>query len=222
VRRRARPDARRSAGIAVAGGVRRSALALLTATVLVVAASAALAAGSDRHPAPQQGPLPVPGKPSIPAGEAVYAAHCARCHDQVGRFAGRDWRAGRTPAWVTRVSLGMTAGHPAALSELEPAWEVTGYLWTLPDDGSDIRKGEGLALEANDALRSDAVGLVLFHWNELQNLKNGGWVLNHTEADVDGLMRHLAGSKYTALSAKDRQDLIDYTFASFFEWPSAW
>ncbi|HKI58969.1 MAG TPA: hypothetical protein VKA00_07135 [Trueperaceae bacterium] len=216
---------RRRAGsrAVAAGGLSAWALAPLVATAVAVVglvAASAVAAGGPAKAASD--PLPVAGKPSIPAGEAVFGSRCAGCHGDGSRFTGTAWRKDVTPARVARIALGQAADHPASVTALKTAWQVTGYLWTLPDSGGDIRRGESLALQANDALRSDALGVVLFHWDALQNLKSGAWVLNHGEADVDRLMREVAGSKYTSLSSADRQDLIDYTFASFFEWPSGW
>ncbi|HKI56414.1 MAG TPA: hypothetical protein VKB31_04620 [Trueperaceae bacterium] len=197
------------------------AAASVTIGAALVASTTWAAAAGGGPPAHEQ-PLSVPGKPSIPAGAGVYRTSCQQCHPDRSRFATPAWRKGVAPAQIARTVLGRRAGHPAAVASLQAAWQVSGYLWTLPDDAADIRRGEQLALQADQALRSDALGLALFHWNDLQDLKSGEWVLNHTEGDVDQLMRTLAGSKYTSLSAGDRQDLVDYTFASFFVWPADW
>lgn len=167
-------------------------------------------------------PLAIPREPSIPAGESLYGSECAGCHADRGTFAGRSWRASLTPAEVARMLLGKAQGHPAAVAELGRAWDAAAFVWTLPDDGTGIRRGESLAFEASDALRSDVLSVALLHWNDLQNLKSASWVLNHTADDVDTLMRRLAGARYTNLPARDRQDLIDYVFASFFAWPGSW
>lgn len=196
------------------------AAAALVAALLAWPGARVAAAGG---PAPAaEAPLPVPGKPSIPNGEAVFGSSCAACHTDRSRFETPAWRAGTTPAQIVRIVLGRAAGHPEAVAATLAAWEVTGYLWTLPDSGRDIRRGESLALQADAALRSDALTTLLLHWNAIQNLKSAFWVLNHGESDVDRLMRQVAGSKYTGLPLSDRQDLIDYTFASFFVWPSSW
>ena len=195
------------------------ALALPFATFCALAWAAAPATAAGRQTSQ---PLAVPVRPSIPAGERVYAADCVRCHAQRSRFADRAWRASLTPADVTRRVLGEAAGHPAALHDLAIAWDATAYVWTLPDDGARIRRGESLAFQAEKALRSDALSVVLLHWNQLQDVKDASWVLNHTPSDVDALMRQLAGSRYTALPAADRRDLVDYVFASFFTWPASW
>lgn len=206
---------------AIGAGLLALLLGATTAAGALAAVSAAQAA-TGRQATASDAPLPVPGKPSIPAGQALYASACVRCHGPEQRFAGRAWRKGMAPARVARTVLGIRAGHPEAVGSLTAAWEVTGYVWTLPFSGSEVRRGESLALEADRALRADALRLVLFHWNELQELRSGPWVLNHTEADVDRLMYDLAGARYASLSAADRQALIDYTVASFFEWPPRW
>lgn len=209
------------------GGIGVWPLSLLVCVAVAFGATLVLAPPGDASaagpptPAPQA-TLPVPGKPSIPQGEAVFGSRCAGCHHDRSRFAAPAWRDGITPARVARVALGEAAGHPAVVSALEVAWQVTGYLWTLPTDGTDIRRGESLALQADDLLRADALGTLLFHWGAVQNLKSATWVLNHRETDVDRLMRELAGPRYTALPPEDQQDLIDYTFASFFVWPPSW
>ncbi len=203
-------------GNLLAGGL---ALTLPVAVFWALAWAAGPTAGVTR-PAPP--PLAVPAKPSIPAGAQLYTARCARCHSDPNRFAERSWRASQTPAEVARMLLGRAAAHPAALHDLATAWDVTAYVWTLPDDGDRIRRGESLALQAEKALRSDALSVLLLHWQELQDLKSASWVLNHTAGDVDTLMRGLAGSRYTGLPVTDRHDLVDYVFASFYRWPPSW
>jgi mono/diheme cytochrome c family protein len=206
--------ARRRAGL-LASAV---ALALPVAVFWAVAIAAAPGAGAAQEPPA----LAVPRKPSIPAGERLYGEACAACHRDRAPFADREWRTGRSPAEVTRMLQGRAEGHPAALPDLARAWDATAYVWTLPDDGASIRRGESLALEAEKALRADVLRVALLHWNDLQDLKSASWVLNHTADDVDTLMRRLAGARYTGLQAADRRALIDYVFASFFTWPSHW
>ncbi len=193
------------------------ALALPVAVLWAVAMAAAPGAAAQQPP-----PLTVPRKPGITAGERLYPEACAACHRDPAVFADRSWRAGRTPAGVTRMLQGKAGGHPAALPDLARAWDATAYVWTLPDDGAGIRRGESLALDAEKALRADVLSVALLHWNDLQDLKSASWVLNHTADDVDTLMRRLAGARYTELQEGDRRALIDYVFASFFTWPSNW
>lgn len=199
--------------------VRGSLPALVLAVLIAVAAAWSSAAG---RPQPPAAPLPVPGKPSIPAGGTLYATDCARCHADTSRFRQASWRANWTPADVARTVLGRLDGHPDAVTDLSAAWAVTGYVWTLPDDSARIRLGERLAFEADATLRSRSLSVLLFHWSELQDLKSGDWVLNHDEAAVDRLMRSLGGSSYTSLSTSDRRALIAYVFASYFVWPANW
>ncbi|MEJ2289790.1 MAG: hypothetical protein P8Y02_14345 [Deinococcales bacterium] len=205
---------------------RRGTRLLLTVVALTLPAgvfcAVGWAAGGADAARPPRQPLAVPGKPSIPAGDRLFGEDCAHCHSDRSRFSERSWRTSRTPAEVTRMLLGEAAGHPAAVPDLASAWDATAYVWTLPDDGARIRRGESLALQAEKALRSDALSVLLLHWNDLQDLKSAAWVLNHTPGEVDALMRQLAGSRYTELSAADRRDLIDYVFASFFTWPVRW
>jgi mono/diheme cytochrome c family protein len=209
-----RATRRRCAGLLAAA----AAVVLPTAIFWAVAIAAAPGTGA----APEPPPLAVPRKPGIPAGERLYSEACAGCHSDRAIFASRSWRSGRTPAEVTRMLQGAAEGHPAALPDLAQAWDATAYVWTLPDDGPTIRRGEQLALEAERVLRAEVLTVALLHWNDLQDLKNAAWVLNHTEDDVDTLMRRLAGGRYADLQAEDRRALIDYVFASFFTWPSSW
>ncbi len=208
-------------GGATAGGRtgrRVAAAALLVVTFLCALALAATAGAATTDVAP----LAVPRKPSITAGERLYPDACAGCHGDPATFGDRAWRAGRSPADVTRMLQGGAEGHPAVVADLGSAWDATAYTWTLPDDGATIRRGERLALDAEKALRGDVLSVALLHWNDLQDLKSASWVLNHTADDVDSAMRRLAGARYSGLEPADRRALIDYVFASFFTWPRGW
>jgi len=199
-------------------------LAAAVAVALPVAVfwAVAFAAAPGSAPGQEPPPLAVPRKPDIVAGERLYGEACTACHSDRSAFADRSWRKGKTPAGVTRMLQGAAGGHPAALPDLAGAWDATAYVWTLPDDGPTIRKGERLALDAEKALRADVLSVALLHWNDLQDLKSATWVLNHTADDVDTSMRRLAGARYTGLQQGDRQALVDYVFASFFTWPPDW
>ncbi len=209
-------------GVRAVARPRARLLAATAALALPVAVFWAVAMAAAPGAAKQPPPLTVPRKPSIAAGERLYPETCAACHRDRTVFADRSWRVGKTPAEVTRMLQGAARGHPAALPDLARAWDATAYVWTLPDDGASIRRGESLALEADKALRADVLSVALLHWNDLQDLKSASWVLNHTADEVETLMRRLAGSRYTDLQPEDRRALIDYVFASFFTWPSNW
>lgn len=197
---------------------RRSRLPAALLLVVLVAVSAAVAwAGSS-----QSGTLEVPREPSIPAGRAVFEASCSSCHGAPGRFGAGGWRRGLSPADVTRIALGEERDHPAAITDLGDAWDATAYVWTLATNGPQIRHGETLAYQASDALRQDAVGVALFHWHQVERLKDRTWVLNHDAEAVDGLMTDLAGSRFTGLSEGERNALTEYIFASYFTWPPSW
>ena len=200
-----------------AGRLARATHRVALATAL--AAVGALAAAAD-------GPLPVPGKPSIPAGAEVFAAACAACHGDDEALDGPGWRRDLAPADVARLALGQAAAglddHVAAVDDAGAAWAATAYLWTRSMTGRDVRRGEKLALEAEDQMKRDALGTALFHWRQIQDLRDGRWVLNHTQADVGNAMGGVAGKRYTSLSEADRRALIDYIFASYFTWPDAW
>jgi mono/diheme cytochrome c family protein len=204
----------------------RRALVLAVAAAIALPVPALWAAAVAA--APQTGgvpaPVPITGsrKPSIPAGEKLYVEACASCHADRARFAEATWRSTLSPGLVTSLLLGRTAGHPAALSDPARAWDAAAYVWTLPDSGQSIRRGESLAFDAEKMLRADALSVALLHWGDLQNLKSASWVLAHDVADVDALMYRLAGARYGNLTADDRRALIDYTFASFFSWPADW
>lgn len=202
------------------GGVVAAATAVALPLVVFWAVAIAAAPGTTGPQAPP--PLAVPHKPDIAAGESLYPKACAQCHANRATFADRSWRSGRTPAEVTRMLQRGAEGHPIVVPDLARAWDATAYVWTLPDDGASIRRGEGLALEAEKALRADVLSVALLHWNDVQDLKSASWVLNHTADDVDTLMLRLAGGRYRGLGAGDRRALIDYVFASFFTWPSNW
>jgi len=172
--------------------------------------------------AAERAPLAVPRKPDVTAGERLYRDACTGCHGDPAAFGDRSWREGRSPADVTRMLQGGAGGHPAVLPDLGRAWDATAYVWTLPDDGATIRRGERLALDAEMVLRAEVLSVALLHWNDLQDLKRASWVLNHTAGDVDASMRRIAGDRYTGLAPDDRRALVDYVFASFFTWPSGW
>ncbi len=211
-----------------AGGrvARRRALALAVAAAIALPASAlwaaAVAAAPEAGSVRATAPLAGSRKPSIPAGERIYAEACASCHADRARFAEPTWRSTMSPGLVTSLLLGRTAGHPAALSDPARAWDAAAYVWTLPDDGERIRRGESMAFDAEKMLRADALSIALLHWGDLQDLKSASWVLAHNVADIDALMYRLAGARYGNLAADDRRALIDYTFASFFTWPADW
>lgn len=160
--------------------------------------------------------------PDIVAGEAVYASACASCHPARARFSEPSWRLDYAPAQIAGVSMGRLLRHPAAEPDLARAWDVTAYVWTLPDNAASIKNGERLALEAEQRLQAHAVSVALLHWNDVENLRSSSWVLTHTPDDVKQVMSGLAGSAYTGLSPADKRDLIEYTFASYFVWPPNW
>lgn len=194
----------------------------LMSCVLVLAAQPS-SRGASQEPIP----LRVPGKPSIPRGKEGFAANCASCHASGRDFARLGWRADLTPADVVRVAMGTAktpsgAVHPAAVGSLAGAWDVAGYVWSLATDGTEVRHGEKLALEAGDALEQNALNLALFHLNELKQLKSGTWVLNHTQGEVVELMGRLAGERFRSLSDEDRRALSAYITLSYFVWPEDW
>lgn len=195
--------------------------AALTLLLIVAAAPAAAQRAGSEDPAP----LAVPGKPSIPKGEERFAADCASCHDAQQDFGAKAWRAELRPADVARIVLGEAAepaDHPAVVTELSAAWELTGYVWSLGTDGPEVRRGEALALEAGDELEGNAVNLALFHLKQVHDLRSGRWVLNHTQGEVMDLMGDLAGERFAALDASDRQALAEYITLSYFVWPADW
>ncbi len=166
--------------------------------------------------------LSVPGEPSITAGRDVFERACAACHGAPGRFGARGWRRDVAPADVTRMALGRAGDHPEALTDLGDAWDATAYVWTLSMSGPEVRRGEELAFQASKAMKSDGLNVALFHWKQVEQLKDRAWVLNHDEGAVDGLMRALGGARYTDLAAPDRAALVDYIYASYFAWPPSW
>lgn len=210
-----------------------NALAGLVALVvpLLLLGAVALAAGSSKTStavgsATTEGaasPVPLsPRRPDIAAGEAVYAAACASCHPARTRFTVPSWREAYTPAQIAGATLGRAFGHPAAEKDLTKAWDVTAYVWTLPDAAASVKNGESLALEAERRLQAHAVSVALLHWKDVQDLKSASWVLTHTPAQVSETMTKVAGSSFTELPPSDRQDLVAYTFASYFTWPPSW
>ncbi len=198
------------------------ALAATLVVIALVAGTAGWAAPNGKKATPSGPPPLSTTMPSIVAGEAGYASACAACHPASIRFRTASWRSAYTPAEVAGISMGRMLDHPAAENDLTKAWDVTAYVWTLPDTRADIRHGESLAFEAQKRLQAEAVRVALLHWHDLQDLRSASWVLTHTPDQVRKLMATVAGSTYTNLSPGDQQDLIAYTFASYFDWPPSW
>lgn len=198
-----------------------TALVALIVPALILGAIALAAGSAQTSAAPGGAPLS-PTRPDIAAGETIYAAACASCHPARTRFTVPSWRAGYTPAQIAGATLGRDLGHPAAERDLANAWDVTAYVWTLPDSASSVKNGEALAIEAERRLQAHAVSVALLHWQDVQDLKSAGWVLTHTPDQVAQVMRVLAGSTFTDLPPSDQRDLVEYTYASYFTWPPSW
>jgi hypothetical protein len=156
-------------------------------------------------------------KPDISLGQSIYTQSCSQCHSSTA-FVDPSWKAELTPA---RVVLNLSTSSHTDL-ELESLWHAVAYTWTQSSNGSEIKHGEALALEAQKRMEKDALWLLLTKGQDLMNLQSRDWVLSHTKEDIRSLIVNLAGDSYTTLSATDQEALVNYIYASYFMWPETW